>query len=855
MQFKTLRVISIWTISIAAFIVLLLFLVQQFLGPEVKKVFITEINKSLTAEVQIDDVQLSLLKDFPFASVRFNGVRIKEAVKAPSPNYLLNAGAISLRFNIWDLLRKKYRVKSIRIADVEIDPHVYVDGSDNFHFWKQSDKTGNDNFNFELQRIIINRLHIRYTNDVSLTYVDAHVPGFEAKGNFGSSKYALELAGNIIVHDYKMQGTSYISERDLKLWLVMDADNNSGLYNITKGALETGKLKLVAAGSFIYSDMQKQVNLDVSATGSTLQEMLSLVPANYTKIISDYKFEGKGDVTSKISGIFGGGHMPSVYVRLDMRNGNITERKSGIGLRNVSGSAVYTVQQDGKNESLSINSLKASLGDGFISGSLVMQGFASPTLQCNLNASLNLNKLQQFLKYEYFTSMSGWIKLNAAFNGRIADIKHPTSADFLSSSFTGSGSIQQASLGMKNYGLPITNIQSLFDFNGNDLKLLQLSFQAGRSDFSLRGTLGNLLSWIFVKNESLSVTGSLSSQRFDWDQLSGAQKGSTDEYQFRLPGDINIHNLQVHSNEFTFGKFSATNLNGVAQMQDKVLSVADISMLTCQGRVTGQTNINARDGKFSLLQARARLENVNVKMLFTEFGNFGQDDLKDENLEGLVSADVIFACSMKNNLNIDLNSIKTHADIMIENGRLVNYSPMQSLSTFLKVQDLSDIRFATMHNQIDIANQVIYIPSMEIKSNALDLQLLGTHTFDNGLDYHFILALADLVASKFKLRNKGSDNQSEFGPIEDDGRGKTKIFVSLTGTVDDPIVKYDRKAMREKISGDLKTQKVELKQALKQEFRWMTGDTTKKAQQLKGKEILKKQEESKFVIEWDDDKK
>src|SRR5665811_962906 len=153
MRFKTLRVISIWTVSIATFIVLLLLLAQRFLGPEVKRLFITEINKSLTAEVQIDDVQLSLIKDFPFASIRFIGVRMKEATRLPSKNDLLTAGTISLQFNVWDLLHKKYLIKNISLADVEIAPHVYADGSDNFHFWKQTTGGGNENFNFELQRI------------------------------------------------------------------------------------------------------------------------------------------------------------------------------------------------------------------------------------------------------------------------------------------------------------------------------------------------------------------------------------------------------------------------------------------------------------------------------------------------------------------------------------------------------------------------------------------------------------------------------------------------------------------------------------------------------------------------------
>ena len=105
---------------------------------------------------------------------------------------------------------------------------------------------------------------------------------------------------------------------------------------------------------------------------------------------------------------------------------------------------------------------------------------------------MNLNELQQFLKYEHFTSMSGWLKMNAAFKGTIADISRPAASDFLRSSLAGNGSIQQADLGLKGYNLLIKNIQSQFSFNGNDLLLQQLSFQAGSSDFSLRGTLGNL---------------------------------------------------------------------------------------------------------------------------------------------------------------------------------------------------------------------------------------------------------------------------------------------------------------------------------------------------------------------------
>ena len=58
---------------------------------------------------------------------------------------------------------------------------------------------------------------------------------------------------------------------------------------------------------------------------------------------------------------------------------------------------------------------------------------------------------------------------------------------------------------------------------------------------------------------------------------------------------------------------------------------------------------------------------------------------------------------------------------------------------------------------------------------------------------------------------------------------------------------------QEKINTEMQSQRSELKQALNKEFQWMGGDTLNKAKKLRDKEIQKKQEDGKFVIEWDDD--
>ncbi len=852
---KQIRKILFWLLGIGAFIAAILFVAQRFLGPEVKRIFVAELNNSLVTQVEVDDVSLSLFKDFPHASVRFGGVRIKEVIPKSSKKNLLKAETISLRFNILDLIRKNYKVKVLRLINVEINAKVFGDGKDNFHFWKQNQGESSKELKFELQRVILNNIHILYTNEYNSTLIDAHLPGFVTSGKFGSDNYDLTLAGLLAIHRYKVHDTEYSGERELNLWLSLDANSKNGTYKITEGRIETGKLQLQADGEIVYSDANRHLNLSISANGSTLEEMVSLVPSKYSEQLKGYNFKGMAEIQSTIKGNFGGNQVPAVNVRLQLQNGSISEKSSGVSLRDVSAIAAYSVKNEGTLETISINNLQAKLGDGKLSGSLAMNGLQSSQVQCSFNINANLKELQQFLKSKYFNSLSGWIAVNGAFDGSIRDISNPGSEDLRNSNFSGSGSIQQAEVQPADYALPFKGVNSKFTFNGNDLQLHQMEFQVGKSKFNLKGSLSNLIGWTFSKNENLGVNGELISSRFDWDELSSGQKGSSKEYTFSLPSGIDVSKLQFRCDNFTFSTFSATNLKGTVQMIDKVLSASGISMFTSQGNVSGQFVINAKSANQSYLQAKAHLEKVNVSTLFTQFGNFGQNDLVAENLEGLITTDIVFAATMLNNLDIDLNSVKVHADVKIDNGRLVNYSPMQSLSTFLRVEDLADIRFQTLENQIDIANEVIFIPSMKVKSSVLDLELMGTHTFENELDYHFVIGMADLLAAKYKRKNPSPDLQSEFGTIEDDGRGKTKLYVSLTGTVDNPVVKYDKKAVRQKITSELQQQKQELKQVLKQEFKWFSADSTRKVQQAKDKEIQKKQEEGKFVIEWDEDPK
>ena len=194
------------------------------------------------------------------------------------------------------------------------------------------------------------------------------------------------------------------------------------------------------------------------------------------------------------------------------------------------------------------------------------------------------------------------------------------------------------------------------------------------------------------------------------------------------------------------------------------------------------------------LQTSGTITSIDVAQLFYQFDNFDQTTLTNKNIKGNITANVYdVSITWNKDFVLNENSIYTLCDMKIENGELIDYKPLESLSAFVNIKDLKHITFSTLENKIEIKDRVINLPAMQIKSSAVDLYMSGKHTFDDGIDYKFRLSLADIMVRKFLGGNKQKDN------YEEDAEGGVNIFVSMTGTVNDPVLKYNKREAKQKL--------------------------------------------------------
>jgi len=854
-------------LSILIFFLLIIgtaFVIVFFYEDAIKKLIVDQINKQLQTEIVVKQVELSLFQKFPNVSLVFTDVTAKDAITSSNKGNLLQADNIYLQFSIWDLFDKNYKIRKIEVKNALLNLLVYKDGTDNYHFWKTDSTSTDKSFSFDLQKLVFNNVSIRYKDFEANQDYSGLARDMVIKGKFGSDKYTMYVNGDLLVNYINVSGINYFPAKNSTIDLVLSVDQKTDTYTFQEGGANIGNLKFDVTGNVVYSNNNHSVNLKIKGKELKLQSFIEEIPPIYRQYIEDYKGRGEFYFTADINGSILGNDYPLVKVDFGISQGEIIRAKSDISLEDVSFIGEFTNGNDRsvKSSVLKIKNFESKLKSGKIKGDLTLKNLLQPDIELLMDVNMDLKDIQEFLKIDTISSLSGKMEMKVSFKGQVNSSGKFTTKDFIESKTSGILKISQTDFTLKKDPRKYTNINGDFEFSNNDLIIKKLTGNILSSDFMITGYFRNLLSYLFLKDQKLQIDADLTSVNTDLDELMKSESSTSDStYSLNFSDKLDLK-LDVDIGKLNFNKFKASSITGKVRLKNKQLLINPLSFKAMDGETDGLVMIDGSQTGKLLISYDGKIKKLNIKELFYEFGNFGQSSLKDENLNGLVSADVQFASVWSNSLKADLDKIYTKADIKIEKGEIVNYAPLKGLSKFLKVSDLNDVKFSTLHNQIEIKNRTISFPAMEIKSSAIDITASGEHTFDNAINYRIKLLLSDVLAQKAK---KAKPENEEFGVVEDDNLGKTSLYILITGTVDNPVYKYDAKGVKAKIAVSFIQEKQTLKTMLNEEFGWFKKDTTVikdkknelkekvKPKTKKEKENLKKQEEGKFIIEWDED--
>ncbi|MES2567254.1 MAG: AsmA-like C-terminal region-containing protein [Bacteroidota bacterium] len=800
-------------VGVIAVSVSLVFIYEE----EVVNLIITELNKHLKTEVRIDpkNINLTIIQSFPDCAIEFKDLTAMDSKEFESKDTLLYAKRLSLAFNIKDLFNKNYTVKKIELDQARCYLKVNNKGNANYLVWiSEKEETSNDSLKFALEKIRLTNIDLIYKDSKHKIKLNTSIKELNFRGKFNENNYTLKSDGNAFVNLFQADKVKYLKDKNLNFDIEIEATGST--YNIRKSETFINATHIVSNGNFIVKDSLQSLDINFNGKNLDISTTLSLLPEQFKNKITDYESDGEFYASGECHYING---KPFILKSdFGIKHASISYKQTNTTLKNVNLSGSIELRE--KYSALKLLNISAELNSNTFAGDVEISNFEDPYLKMKFDANTNLEELLAFYPIDTLQEVSGSIKVTAEIEGLISEMR----SNAYSPSIKAKGKAVVANLKAKfkqsdkQLNIPEGELQ----LNNRHLNVFGLKVIKGKSDVTLVGEMPNFLSYLFDATVPLTIVAKVTSDNIELEDFLFGAGQSSETSSIKISEKLDF-NISVDVKHLSFSKFTADNIQGIMLLKNQKIALKGLTLNVTDGQLMVNAFADA-SGDIIRVSADCDLKKLNIQKLFTQLNNFGQTTIQDNNLKGYATASIDFTGNWDRKLNADLNSINLTSSVLIERGELIGFKPLESLAKFIDVNELRHIKFSTLQSAVEIKNRIITIPKTSIKSNALNLELWGKHDFENVIDYHIQLLISELLAKKPRS-NKNFDE--ELSLIENDPENRRSVFILMTGPIDNPSIKYDRKGAKEKIKQDIQQEKQNLKQILREEFGFFKKDSVK----------------------------
>lgn len=793
---------------------------------KVKQQIIREVNQGLNTEISVDEISFTVLKKFPYAALQFQNLMALDAIETTAPkDTLLYAEELFLEFNLLDIFTRDYAIRKVDVANAVLRLKVDETGKDNFHFWKtRSDTTHSARVAFNLAEVGFHNVDFSYRNVQNGFHLNTQIDRMNLSGNFHEAVFDLEANSRLLVQTLQIGDTEYLHDQYTELAVITQIDTRNQRYEVEDGAVDFDELEFTLSGHFQQGEAQELV-LDLHGDRLDIPRLLAFIPQKFKSRLDGYDPRGTMSFGLYLEGNPGATDTPMlVTAEFNVTNAGVKHLKSGLSFKDFSATGRY--QNNGNQpDRIELDQFRFKLKEGFIGGSGSVSNFERPLIAFDLTGEAQLADLQEILEIRAIESISGGISMECRFKGVVSDPDALSVKDLQNADISGKLAFENASFKIRNHEQKYHQLNGEFHLNGNDAAFKNLRGNIHTSDLALDGIFINFVPFVLIENERMTIQASLHSDYINLAEFlaSDATAQRDSSFNFRLPQYVDV-NVNSSIKKLVFRTFEATDIFGQVRINKSGITAKPLKFNTSQGGFQAEMKVTpSGENKFDI-ESQTTINHIDIRQLFTEFGNFGQDFITDKHLRGSANADVIFRTQINNELKIAEGSIYSLIDIDISNGELIGLQSLTEVADYIrqnkllnplvKTDDLKrklqHVEFARLKNQIEIKNGQVLIPEMELESSAMNLTVSGNHAFNSIVDYRIRFRLTEILTNP---------THTEFGDIKDDGSGGS-FFLRMKGPLDNLEFAYDKAAAKEQRRNYFKQEKETLKDLLREEFRF-----------------------------------
>lgn len=745
------KVLKIAGITLGVLLILILVLPFAFQG-KIEKLVKQEGNKMLNAQFDFSALDISLIRNFPSASITLEDFWLKGAGEFQNDT-LIQAGELTAAVNLFSLFGNSgYDISKIIIKDTKVKAIVLENGHPNWDVMKPSaDTTDTEEtptesapIRIKLQKLSIKDLSVSYDDRQGGMYAAINHLNATCSGDFGSERTTVDLSMETPSLTYRTGGIPFLNKARLEADMNVDADFANNKYTLKDNTISLNAIQVNIDG---WAAMQKNgIGMDMKLNTNEVgfKELLSLIPAIYAKDFQDLKTDGKASLTAFAKGILGQDQVPQFEVALDVKDGMFRYPSLPAGVENINITA--NVKNAGRNidaTEITVSPFDFVLaGNPFSLKASVKTPMSDPDLQASAQGTLDLGKIKEVYPLEDMT-LNGTIQADMNLAGKLSYIEKEQYDQMKAA-----GSIRLNNMKLNLQDMPAIDIQrSTFSFSPRYLQLSETTINIGQNDLTVDSRFENYLGYA-LKGSTLKGNLNISSNHIHVNEFISSDTttvqapethdsttvSSSEAGVIRIPENIDF-TMQANLKEVLFDKMKLETVNGVLTVKNGTVDMRNLSFNTMGGSITANGAYSAPKGVQPHLNAGFDMKGIGFAQAYEELGLVQQLAPIFSGLKGNFSGNLKINTPLDEKMSPVMQQVQGSGSLSTKDLSLSDVKFINQVADIVKKPSMKDIQVKDLNLDFEIADGRVTTQPFDLKLGDYTMNLSGSTGLDQTIDY------------------------------------------------------------------------------------------------------------------------
>lgn len=722
----------------------------------------TEANKMLTAQLDFERLNISLLRHFPNASVELKGLTLIGGEEPFAGDTIVAARRISVVVNLMSLFGDSgFEVTKVILADPALHAHKMADGAVNWDVMRPSEEPaadeeaaagedeGGSSFRLSVRDFRISGATIRYEDDSTRMSFSTDPLTLRLRGDMSADRTTLDLRLKTERTNFVSGGIPLLNDAELELVADIDADLQNKHFAFSRNTLRVNAIQVGLDGWVEMKDDAVAMDLKAGCEAVQFKDVLSLVPAFYTRDFKKLTAGGELALSLWARGEMRGSQLPAFELKSSVRNGSFQYASLPKAVTDINIEA-RIANPGGVMDRTEIDLSKFGLrmaGNSLAATFYATNLASDPTFRVSADGKVDLGAVKEVYPLEKGMELEGVITADVQLSGRMSDIEKNRYE-----ALGAKGTLVVEEMGLTLEKLPLVHIRrAAATITPAAMTLGEFGLTVGRSDLSANGQLSGYLGYL-LRGEELSGRLYVKSELLDLNEIMAAlpaDETDTPEVEEETPADAAVdtatalevpRNLRLSLNtdlkKILFQKMTIENLMGEMSMADGRLSLDGLRLGLFGGQASASGSYSTTDDPARpALKLKADFTKASSQKTFEELEMVQKLVPIFEKTGGDYSLSLDLQTALDAAMSPDLGTLTATGEIRSENIRIQNIKAFEAMAEALGNDKLRTIEAKDVAIRFAIRDGRISTAPFDLKIGDVNVNLSGSTGLDQTIDY------------------------------------------------------------------------------------------------------------------------